>query len=320
MRRLMRPRRAAARRVRAGRARDGSRHFSPPAASSAAVRSLPRRARIPDRSQSRPCRAPHARCDLPRSPRAMMGAGVGRVAHECHDAAVARAAALPSGTSRSSSRSFSRFCRHPPARPRSARSARPERLPSASTSIPESSAIAGRPRCQAAWRALISALSRKVDPVSGGDSMPRCSLWRELKAERRKQRLRAPAACRRWRSPGSRAPSFIGGAASRLCSCSANSWPMPAGGKIQQRIELVAPERVALGRALHFDEGAAVVHDDVHVGLGLRVLGVVEIEHGTPAARCRPIWRRPGRAAGLRQSRARAPAARRPARAPRRRR
>ena len=29
---------------------------------------------------------------------------------------------------------------------------------------------------------------------------------------------------------------------------------MPLGGQIQQRIELVAAERVALGRALHLDE------------------------------------------------------------------
>ena len=41
----------------------------------------------------------------------------------------------------------------------------------------------------------------------------------------------------------------------------------------------MAAESVTFGRALHFDEAAAVVHDDVHVRLGLRVLGVVEIEH-----------------------------------------
>ena len=44
---------------------------------------------------------------------------------------------------------------------------------------------------------------------------------------------------------------------------------MPLRREVQQRIEFVAPEGVALGRALHFDEPAAVVHDDVHVGLGL---------------------------------------------------
>ena len=37
---------------------------------------------------------------------------------------------------------------------------------------------------------------------------------------------------------------------------------------------------MAFSRALYFDEGAAVIHDDVHIGLGLRVFGVVEIERG----------------------------------------
>src|SRR3954469_9635039 len=43
--------------------------------------------------------------------------------------------------------------------------------------MPESSAIAGKPAIRAALRALMSALSRKVLPVSGGGSMPN-SDWR----------------------------------------------------------------------------------------------------------------------------------------------
>ena len=54
---------------------------------------------------------------------------------------------------------------------------------------------------------------------------------------------------------------------------------MPFGGEIQQLIELVASKRVTFGGALHFDEAAAVVHDDVHVGLGVGIFGVVEIQH-----------------------------------------
>ena len=51
------------------------------------------------------------------------------------------------------------------------------------------------------------------------------------------------------------------------------------GGQVEQRVELVAAERMSLGRALHLDEAAAIVHDDVHVGLGPGVLGVIEIDH-----------------------------------------
>ena len=72
------------------------------------------------------------------------------------------------------------------------------------------------------------------------------------------------------------------------------------GGEREQRIELVAAERVALGRALDLDEGGAVLHHHVHVGLGLRVLDVVEVEHRRAAAdadrhgRHLPVQRRGG--------------------------
>ena len=39
---------------------------------------------------------------------------------------------------------------------------------------------------------------------------------------------------------------------------------------------------MALGRALQLDEATTIGHHDVHVGLGLGVLGVVEIEHRRP--------------------------------------
>src|SRR5579862_2162772 len=50
------------------------------------------------------------------------------------------------------------------------------------------------------------------------------------------------------------------------------------GGKVQELIELVAAERMTLGGSLHLDEPAARIHHDVHVGLGVGILGVIEIE------------------------------------------
>ncbi|CAM2158368.1 hypothetical protein PT2222_40276 [Paraburkholderia tropica] len=50
--------------------------------------------------------------------------------------------------------------------------------------------------------------------------------------------------------------------------------------EVEQRVEFVARERRAFGRALHFDHAARARHDDVHVGVALRVFGVVEVEHG----------------------------------------
>jgi len=41
-----------------------------------------------------------------------------------------------------------------------------------------------------------------------------------------------------------------------------------------------SPEGVSFGGTLHFDETAAVVHHHVHVGVAVRILGVIEVEHG----------------------------------------
>jgi hypothetical protein len=51
--------------------------------------------------------------------------------------------------------------------------------------------------------------------------------------------------------------------------------------EVQQRVQLGAAERRALGRPLHLDELAVTGRHDVHVGAGAHVLGVVEVQHGT---------------------------------------
>jgi len=50
-------------------------------------------------------------------------------------------------------------------------------------------------------------------------------------------------------------------------------------GEIEQAVELATVEGCALGGALHLDEQATTGDDDVHVGLGARVLGVGQVEH-----------------------------------------
>ncbi len=52
------------------------------------------------------------------------------------------------------------------------------------------------------------------------------------------------------------------------------------GCQVEHQIELMPAERVSLRGSLDLHESAAIVHDDIHVRLSLRVLGVVEIEHG----------------------------------------
>ena len=49
-------------------------------------------------------------------------------------------------------------------------------------------------------------------------------------------------------------------------------------GEGEHRLHFVVAEGVAFGGALDFDKRAAVVHDDIHVGLGFAVFGVFQIE------------------------------------------
>src|SRR5579862_2326026 len=52
----------------------------------------------------------------------------------------------------------------------------------------------------------------------------------------------------------------------------------PGRGEVEQLVELLAVERHALCGRLHLDEAAVARDDDVHVGVGGRVLRVVEVE------------------------------------------
>ena len=105
-----------------------------------------------------------------------------------------------------------------------------------------------------------------------------------------------------------------------LRSCRASSWPMPFAARFEQLVELVRGERVAFGRALHFDEAAAVVHHDVHVGLGLASPRRSRDRAPARRRRCRPTRPRPDRASDSRAARlcARARRSRRRARRSRR--
>src|SRR5438094_588551 len=59
----------------------------------------------------------------------------------------------------------------------------------------------------------------------------------------------------------------------------ANEMADAARGDGEERVEPRAAEGHLLGGALHLHELAAAGHDDVHVHLGARVLGVAEVEH-----------------------------------------
>src|SRR3569623_80945 len=49
--------------------------------------------------------------------------------------------------------------------------------------------------------------------------------------------------------------------------------------EFEHGLQFFHAEGVALGRALHLDEGAGLVHYHVHVGFGVGIFGVIEVEH-----------------------------------------
>src|SRR5581483_11061955 len=57
----------------------------------------------------------------------------------------------------------------------------------------------------------------------------------------------------------------------------------PGRGELEQLVERLARERVALGGGLHLDQPAVAGHYDVHVRIGCGVLVVVQVEQRHPA-------------------------------------
>src|SRR5215510_12629532 len=151
---------------------------------------------------------------------------------------------------------------------------------SASTARPESSAKAGSCAAFAAAIALIAALARKLLPVSSGSSRPR--------------------------SPADTASTPCGASSSRISASLPGLWVAMTSlpviwrcmlrsghrdllqvdeprhallGQCHQREELGFRERRLLRRALHLYDAAVAGRHEIGVGLGFRILGVVEIEH-----------------------------------------
>src|SRR5687767_15190324 len=142
--------------------------------------------------------------------------------------------------------------------------------------MPESSANAGSPAPRAACRALASAFSTKVPCGSPASAMPSsdCGTTSMPSVE---------SICRNSRSfPGLLlASTSLRMTERRLLRRDQLAYPLLR--EVEHRVHLLARERRAFRRALHFHQPAAAGHHDVHVGAGTRVLGVVEIEHRSAA-------------------------------------
>src|SRR5436305_11178278 len=155
--------------------------------------------------------------------------------------------------------------------------------PSAGTTTPESSANAGKPLASAARRAFSSAFSSNVAPVSSGSMRPSSA---------------APTASTSYGASNSRISTILPGlwlAMTSLppenrramlepeCGALAAGQLGDAGaGQRQHRVEARLVERCTLGGRLDLDDAARPGQHEIGVGLGIRILGVIEVEHRNP--------------------------------------
>src|ERR1700730_9467649 len=146
---------------------------------------------------------------------------------------------------------------------------------------PESSDTAGRPVCAAIARALSSALSANVLPVSGTSGASGNS-------SRPTSSPRNPASAR-MRFSSATLWAFLVASTTRELTATerlglqrhvlqAGQLGAPGRAQVEQVVQQRAGERLALGGALDLHEVPGPGADHVHVGLGRRVLLVAEVE------------------------------------------
>src|SRR6202043_363742 len=190
---------------------------------------------------------------------------------------------------------------------------RAEKIPgapsSASTARPESSAKAGSWAAAAAATALILALAWKVSPVSSGSPRPSSAaeiasmpcganssrisaslpgLWVAITSLPSIRRCILPSFCWSMISSENRFPPIGSGPEGMLFRImllgdrhllQVHQPRHALARQRHQRQELGFRERCLLRGALYLDNAAVAGHDKIGVGIGLRILGVVEVEH-----------------------------------------
>src|SRR6266404_9648756 len=148
---------------------------------------------------------------------------------------------------------------------------------------PESSASAGSPLASAAALAFKAALASKVSPVSSGSGMPRPPAETTATSKSASKATISSILPGLWLAITNRSPPKCRGTASAE----------PERGPLMPRqIRDTRPrepqhlgeerfvERSALRCRLDLDDPARPGQHKVRVGLGLRILGIIEVEHG----------------------------------------
>ena len=176
-----------------------------------------------------------------------------------------------SGTSATCASSSSRFARSSPCLPAHRALNTPGIPLSASTAMPESSAIVGSPVCRTPSRAFSKRVVGERQPGLGN-----LHIGRNVVEPDDVDGQRGCAAVRRASSRcGSPAGYFITATALR---CSSVSSRQPATPRSSSASSSAAAEHALLAGALHLDEVAGAGADDVHVDVGDDVLLVAQVQ------------------------------------------
>src|SRR6516165_11280536 len=157
--------------------------------------------------------------------------------------------------------------------------------PSAGTTSPESSAIAGSLLAAAAAFALNAAFASKLVPVSSGSAMPSAPAETVSIAKGAKSAAISSTLPVLWLAMTSRSPvkgRAIASARVERRALMPSELGDPRPGEPQHFGEQRLVERGTLGRRLNLDDPAGASQHEIRVGFGLGVLGIIEVEHRRP--------------------------------------
>src|SRR6516164_9225253 len=157
--------------------------------------------------------------------------------------------------------------------------------PSARTTRPESSAIAGSPLAPAAAFAFSAAFASKLSPVSSGSAMPSAPAETAWIAKGASSADISSILPWLWLAMTSRSPvkrRAIGSTDAERGPLLPRQLGDAGAGEPQHLGEQRLVERRTFGGRLDLDDPSPPGQHKVGVGLGLRILGIVEVEHRRP--------------------------------------
>src|SRR6516164_5440417 len=157
--------------------------------------------------------------------------------------------------------------------------------PSSRTMRPESSAIAGSPLAATAASAFNAAFAPKLSPVSSGSAMPSAAAETVLMAKGARSAVISSTLPWLWLAMTSRSPMkrrAMASAKAERCALAPGELGDARPGELHHLGEEPIVEWNPLGRRLDLDDPARAGQHEIGVSFGLRILGIVEVEHRRP--------------------------------------